>query len=47
MKSAAGVPLEFRLDVALGDGGKDVGADTLESIDKLLREVNPDLRLRR
>ena len=47
VKSAAGVPLEFRLDVALGDGGKDVAADTVASIDDLLREVNPDLRLKR
>ena len=47
VKSAAGVPLEFRLDVALGDGGKDVDADTVASIDDLLREVSPDLRLKR
>ena len=47
VKSAAGVPLEFRLDVALGDGGKDVAADTVASIDDLLREVSPDLRLKR
>ena len=47
VKSAAGVPLEFWLDVALGDGGKDVDADTVASIDDLLREVSPDLRLKR
>ena len=46
VKSAAGVPLEFRLDAALGDGGKDVDADTVASIDDLLREVSPDLRLK-
>ena len=47
VKAAAGVPLEFRLDVTLGNGGKDVDSDTVESIDKLLDEVSPDLRLRR
>ena len=47
MKAAAGVPLEFRLDVTVGDSGKDVDSDTVESVDKLLREVSPDLRLRR
>ena len=47
VKAAAGVPLAFKLDVTLGDSGKDVDSDTLESIDKLLREVSPDLRLRR
>ena len=47
VKAAAGVPLEFQLDVTLGDGGKDVDSDTVESIDKLLGEVSPDLRLRR
>ena len=33
--------------MTLGDGGKDVDSDTVESIDKLLGEVSPDLRLRR
>ena len=47
VKAAAGVPLEFRLDVTVGDSGKDVDSDTVESVEKLLREVSPDLRLRR
>ena len=46
MKAAAGLPLEFRLDVKLGAGVKDVGSDTVESIDKLLHDVSPDLRLK-
>jgi len=47
VKAAASVPLEFRLDVTLGDGAKEVDSDTIESIDKLLRAMSPDLRLRR
>ena len=47
VKAAAGVPLEFRLDVTLGNSGKEVASDVLESVDKLLGEVSPDLRLRR
>ena len=45
VKAAAGLPLEFRLDVKLGGGVKNVGSDTVESIDKLLRDVSPDLGL--
>ena len=45
VKAAAGVTLEFRLDVTLGDG-KDVAPDTVESINQLLEDVNPELRLK-
>ena len=47
VKAAAGLPLEFRLGVKLGAGVKDVGSDTVESIDKLLHDVSPDLGLKR
>ena len=47
VKAAAGLPLQFRLDVTLGSGVKEVGSDTLETLDKLLREVDPDLGLKR
>ena len=47
VKAAAGLPLEFRLDVKLGAGVKEVGSETVESIDKLLHDVSPDLRLKR
>ena len=44
VKAAAGVRLQFRLSVTVGDGGK-VDADTVEALNALLREVAPDLRL--
>ena len=47
VKAAAGLPLEFRLDVKLGAGVKEVESDTVASIDKLLHEVSPDLGLKR
>ena len=47
VKAAAGLPLEFRLDVKLGAGVKDVESSTLESLDELLRGVSPDLGLKR
>ena len=47
VKAAAGLPLEFRLDVKLGASVKDIQTNTLESIDKLLRDVSPDLGLKR
>ena len=47
VKAAAGLPLEFRLDVTLGASVKDIQTSTLESIDKLLRDVSPDLGLKR
>ena len=45
VKVAAGVALEFRLDVTLGDG-KDLVPETVESVNELLKEVSPDLRLK-
>ena len=47
VKAAAGLPLEFRLDVTLGASVKDVETSTLASIDELLRGVSPDLGLKR
>jgi len=47
VKAAAGLPLEFRLDVKLGASVKDVETSTLASLDELLRAVNPDLGLKR
>ena len=47
IKAAAGVPLEFRLDVKLGESGKDVDAETLDSVNGLLKDVSPDLHLKR
>ena len=47
VKAAAGVPLEFRLDVKLGESGKDVDTETVDSIDELLKGVSPDLHLKR
>ena len=40
------MPLEFRLEVTLGNG-KEVASDTVESISELLQDINPDLRLKR
>lgn len=45
IKAAAGVPLRFQLAVTLGDG-QEIGAETVESINRLLVEVSPDLRLK-
>ena len=45
IKAAAGLPLEFRLNVSLGDN-KEVSAETVEIINKLLEQVNPDLCLK-
>ena len=47
MKAAAGLPLQFRLDVTLGASVRDVKSSTLASIDALLRGVSPDLGLKR
>ena len=47
LKAAAGVALEFRLDVKLGESGKDVDAETLDSVNALLKGVSPDLYLKR
>ena len=46
VKASAGVRLEFRLAVQLGNDAKDVPAETVDRIDALLRSVSPDLRLR-
>ena len=46
VKAAAGMPLEFRLDVTLG-AGQPIDADAIASINDLLGGVNPDLRLNR
>jgi len=47
VKAAAGLPLEFRLNVKLGASVKDIESSTVDSIDRLLRDVNPDLSLKR
>ena len=47
VKAAAGLPLQFRLDVTLGASVRDVKSSTLASIDALLRGVSPDLGLKR
>ena len=46
VKAAAGVPLEFRLEVTLGEG-KDVAVETVDSLNELLKDVSPDLCLKR
>lgn len=45
LTAAAGVPLQFRLSVTMGDG-QEVGIETVDSINKLLEEVSSDLRLK-
>ena len=45
VKAAAGVPLRFDLSVTLGDG-QEVGKEAVEAMNKLLEEVNADLRLK-
>jgi hypothetical protein len=44
IKLAAGIPLQFRLCVTLGDG-QQVGNETIVAVNKLLGEVSADLRL--
>ena len=44
VKAAAGIPLQFHLSVTLGDG-REIGPDTVESINRLLEEVDSDIRL--
>ena len=46
VKAAAGVPLEFRLDVTLG-AGQPIDEGAVASINDLLTDVSPDLRLNR
>ena len=45
VKAAAGVQLRFQLQVSLGDGHP-IESETILSINRLLEEVNSDLRLR-
>ena len=45
IKAAAGIPLRFRLNVSLGDG-HEIGAEKIETINKLLEKISPDLRLK-
>jgi hypothetical protein len=45
LKTAAGVPLAFRLQITLGDG-REISPATVEEINKLLEEVGPELRLK-
>ncbi len=45
IKAAAGVPLQFKLSVTLGDG-QEVGSDTIESLNTLLEEVSANFRLK-
>ena len=45
VKAAAGVRLQFRLSVILGDG-QEVAPDTVESLNALLEEVSDHLRLK-
>ncbi len=45
IKTAAGVPLQFKLSVTLGDG-QEVPSRTVESLNTLLEEVSTNLRLK-
>ena len=45
VKAAAGVSLQFQLQVALGNG-EEIGAGKVEEINKLLESVTPELRVR-
>lgn len=45
VKAAAGVPLQFQLQVTLGDG-EEIASGKVEEINKLLESVSPDLRVR-
>ena len=44
VKTAAGVPLQLRVHITLGDGG-DVASETLTSLNELLESVSAGLRL--
>jgi hypothetical protein len=44
LKIAAGIPLQFRLSVTLGDG-QEVGAEKIAAVNKLLETVSTELRL--
>jgi hypothetical protein len=45
LKTAAGIPITFRLQVSLADG-PNLGPATIEAINKLLEGVSPDLRFK-
>ena len=45
IKAAAGVPLQFKLSVTLGDG-QELDSATVESINTLLERVSSSLRLK-
>lgn len=45
LKAAAGVPLQFKLSVTLGDG-TEVDSGTLEALNELLGKVSSNLRLK-
>jgi hypothetical protein len=45
VKAAAGVPLQFQLQVTLGDG-EEIASGKVEEINKLLESESPDLRVR-
>ena len=45
VKAAAGVPLQFRLSVTLGDG-QEVASQTVESLNTLLEKASANLRLK-
>jgi hypothetical protein len=45
IKAAAGVPLQFRMSISLGDG-QELAPETVEQVNGLLGDVNPDLRVR-
>jgi hypothetical protein len=45
IKAAAGVPLQLQLSITLGDG-KEVGPDTISSVNELLAKVNSELRVK-
>jgi hypothetical protein len=46
LKIAAGVPLQFRLSITLGDS-QEVAVATVDTVNRLLGEVNTELRLTR
>jgi hypothetical protein len=44
VKASAGVPLQFQLQISLGDG-HEIGPEIIAQVNKLLDEVSIDLRL--
>ena len=45
VQASAGVRLEFRLALQLGDNARDVPSETVDRINALLVDINSDLRL--